>query len=333
VLCAVLALSGCQDPGQPQEDLPPADAIAEDLGAPYPPDDLPPSNASPAHTDFLWEVIGGQGRVYLMGTMHVVTRDYALTPALLDIFDEMDAVALEVNMLDLTGLLDGFHYMYYSEGVTVLDNLSERGRTHLLNMIEAYGLDMAQVIALRPFSLSSSFIGALLDKTDFTFIGVDMLLNMRAWERDMSIYVLEDFRDIYRNMNNLTYETKERIMVLTIPPPEQAIEELENMYEMFLSGDLEWVYEFLFGEVDEPFLGGDGLPIEFTEVDERYEYYMLEHRDRIMANTIISFLESGKNVFAAAGLAHFVGDNSIIYFLEEAGYKVVRVDLEQRMAA
>ena len=330
LLCLLLAFSACQGPLPQTLDPQPA---------PQPPsaDARPPASYEPVlqpeHTDFLWEVLGGQGRVYLMGTMHIVRDDYVLTPAILDILDEMDALALEINMLDFQYLMSLGDLFVYPEGSTILDHLSERGQAHLLNMIEVYGLDKQSVIISRPFGLSPLFLDALLEDMPFNpMVGVDMLLNLHAWERDMPIYALEDSREMLTNINNLPDDTLERIDVLTIPPPEQLRQDFLDLYELFLSGDYERVLAFLFPEEEEdeePFLGGDGLPIEFTEADARYSYYMLEHRDRIMADSVISYLESGENVFVAAGLAHFVGEGSIIALLEEAGYTVVRVDLSQ----
>ena len=339
LLCLALVLSSCQAPQQPPEepDLPEEVTVVDDD---YDYDEAPDTEeyapARPGHTDFLWEVIGGVGRVYLMGTMHLVSNDYILTPELLDIFDEMDALALEVDMLDFAALRDLMDLYFFPEGETILDHLSERGQAHLLNMVEAYGMELESILTTRPFALSSSFMVAALEQSDFNAIvgGVDLLLNLRAWEQDMPVYVLEDARAVLTSMNNLPADSQERIMVLTIPPPEQMVEEVLNLYEMFLSGDYYLILEFLMAESEEEeyFLGGDGLPIEFLEIDELYHYYLLEHRDRIMADNIIAYLESGENVFVAAGLAHFLGENSIIYFLEQAGYQVVRVDLRERAA-
>ena len=330
--CLLLTFSACQIfPPEILEPLPP-EPPSVGMGPPAP---SKPA-LQPTHTDFLWEVLGGEGRVYLMGTMHIVRDDYVLTPAILEILDEMDALALEVNMLDIGYLMELADLFVFPEGSTILDHLSERGQAHLLNMIEVYGLDKEAVITSRSFGLSSHFINALLENAPFnSLIGVDMLLNLHAWEQDMPIHSLEDSREMLTNMNNLPDDTLERIDVLTLSPPDQLMEDFLELYELFLSGDYERVHAFLFPEEEdeeEEFLGGGGLPIELTEADELYNHYMLERRDRIMADSIIAYLESGKNVFVAAGLAHFVGEGSIIALLEEAGYSVVRVDLNRGLA-
>ncbi|MCL2580094.1 MAG: TraB/GumN family protein [Oscillospiraceae bacterium] len=324
LLCLILAITACQSPAPEPDPFP----LPDDLESPEPADEI----LTPMHTDFLWEVLGGQGRVYLMGTMHIVRDDYVFTPALLDIFDEMDALALEVDMLDIS-LLSGLMDLYsYPEGETILDHLSERGAAHLLNMIDVYGLDRS-ILHSRPFALSSAFMVAAFEGTHFRPIvgGVDLMLNLRAWELGMTIHSLEDSRAVLENMNNLPADTQERIMVLTIPTPDQMLEDFFALYDVFLSGDYQRVLDFLYPEEweEDDAIGGDGLPIEFTDDDDLYLYYMLEHRDNLMTDKIISFLESGENVFVAAGLAHFVGEGSIIYLLEEAGYQVVRVDLTQ----
>ena len=334
LLCAGLVFSGCQNPQQPTPPEQQSPALEEQQ---YPDfeEDYYPAQWRPRsdHTDFLWEVIGGRGRVYLMGTMHAVSRGYILTPELLDVFEEMDALALEINVLDVEDMMDMLDFSFLPQGQTVLDHLSERGLIHLENMIEVYGLDFYSIISMAPFTISSVFMNEVLSMSSLDIPGgVDLLLNLHAWEMGMEIYVLEDWRDVFNNVNNLPADTLERISILTIAPPEQSVEELQYLYEVFRSGDIDRVLALLSIDGEEEFIGGDGLPIIFEDIDERFDYYMLEHRDRIMADSIISYLESGRNVFVAAGLAHFIGENSIICFLEEAGYQVVRVDLTQRMA-
>lgn len=326
LLCAAM-LAACAAPPQPApqpEPTPPA---------PTPPVIVPYGPpAHPGHTDFLWEVFGGAGRVYLMGTMHVVRDGYNLTPALLEIFGEMDALALETDLLSFGDMMDLFYLSYFPEGETVLEHLSERGRSHLLNMIDAYGLDADYIITNRPFALGSQFLAAAMSGTDFSFTGVDLMLNVLAWERQMPIHALEDYRDMLHNINALPADSQERVLVLPILPPDQALAELERLYELFLSGDEAAMLAHIEYSMNQT-MGGDGLPIIFEPVDQRYEYYMLEARDRVMARSIIAHLQSGYNVFVAAGLAHFLGERSIIYFLEEAGYYVSRVDLSGRIAA
>ena len=331
LLC--VALVGCTTP-QPQPESPPinadnAEAVESSESPVEPAQHEAQHEAHPTHTDFLWEVRGGVGRVYLMGTMHVVRDGYSLTPALLDIFDEMDALALEADLLNFSNMMDFFYLSSFPEGETILDHLSERGQAHLLNMIDAYGLNADYVITSRPFALSSRFIDPILAQSDFSFIGVDLMLHVLAWERDMPIHELEDFRDYIRNVNALPADSQERLMVLSITPPDDLLADLEFLYELFLSGDEELILAFIHDTMAQT-MGGDGLPIEFEPIDGRYSYYLMEARDRVMADSIIGHLESGYNVFVAAGLAHFLGERSIIYFLEQAGYYVTRVNLSER---
>ena len=58
------------------------------------------------------------------------------------------------------------------------------------------------------------------------------------------------------------------------------------------------------------------------------EYYgtLTAQRNVAMAETAASYLESGKTVFFAVGVAHLVGADGLVEALRQAGYTVTRID-------
>lgn len=96
----------------------------------------------------------------------------------------------------------------------------------------------------------------------------------------------------------------------SIEEAESPIEELEALYQMWRSGELDAIerqraaFAEYYPEIYEAFLG---------------------YRNRAWIPKIIEHLESGENVLIAVGQGHLLGPGNIRELLAEAGYRVVRV--------
>ena len=90
---------------------------------------------------------------------------------------------------------------------------------------------------------------------------------------------------------------------------------VEELYELWCSGDetaLRGMINSDDSEVD---------PSE-TAIAQEYEEAMSTNRDKAMVETAKGYLDSGKTVFYAVGLAHLLKDNGLVDSLRAAGYTV-----------
>jgi len=95
----------------------------------------------------------------------------------------------------------------------------------------------------------------------------------------------------------------------------EYIVEVEELYELWCSGDETALREMVNsdeGEVD---------PAK-TALAKEYEEAMHTNRDKAMVETAKGYLDSGKTVFYAVGLAHLLKDNGLVDSLRAAGYTV-----------
>lgn len=336
LLAVLLLLGGCQSsapepvsPSQPISSQPEISLPERSVPETEPEPPSPPESEEilpQPHGDFVWEVLGGQSRIYLMGTMHLVQPDYNLSQAVVDLLDSCDALAVESDVDDMELLEALMEYMEYQDGTTLFDHLSERGQEHVRNLCAEYGISPLLLASYRPMTVSSLFTYLPAPLGGFESDGVDNLLLNRARSQGKTILELEDALVVYQRFNSLDDDTQERVHILGLPFMEEMVEQLEELYQSYLTGDEERMLELFNEEEDD--LGGDGLPIEFEEKDDLYEDYMLYLRNREMTASILEYLETpGRDVFVAAGLAHFLDEGSIVPLLEEAGYQVVRLEL------
>ncbi len=296
------------------------------------PDYEPAASSQPVqhrpYGDFVWEVQGGQSRVYLMGTMHATMPEYALTPQVAQLLAGCDALAVESDftsqaVIDTVGAMGA-----YADGSEIYDHLSARGIAHFEWLCKQYNVQPQRLASYTPITVSSFF--TMLPALELGFVsgGADALLLEQARAAGQSILEMEDGVLVMERFLSLPDDTLERVYLLPIQGREKAEADVKAQYERFLSGDVERYagYEDVLAGLG----GGDGAPIAFEEKDELYEQYVLTDRNRDMASSIIVYLETpGRDVFAAAGVAHFVGSGSIIELLETEGYAVRRLDIER----
>ena len=73
--------------------------------------------------------------------------------------------------------------------------------------------------------------------------------------------------------------------------------------------------------------------LALTVTESWYEENLLVKRNRVMAGRVIEILRSdpGSSHFFALGVAHFLGEQSIVQLVREAGYDVERVGVEEEL--
>jgi len=68
----------------------------------------------------------------------------------------------------------------------------------------------------------------------------------------------------------------------------------------------------------------DYLYSDETGFAEEVEDKMLHDRNVLMTEKVISYLETDKTYFVVVGLAHYLGEDSVINMLKKQGYEVKR---------
>ncbi len=150
--------------------------------------------------------------------------------------------------------------------------------------------------------------------------GVDRRLLALASEKGKKIYEIEKVED---HMSAISDYSKETQLALLKSATEtgrfESSYSTEYLYSLWCQGDETALREELTFRIPE-----DATPEEKAYYEE-YSKKMIAERDKVMAEGIKSYLESGETVFVAVGLAHVIGEGGIIDLLRAEGYTVVRV--------
>ena len=290
----------------------------------------PDGDVSPA----LWRVTDGEHTLYLLGTIHVGDEriDGALA-AVGDLFDKCDALAVEFDIVafenDLAASVGEIRQFLYTDGTTVRDHLPEELYEKSLEIIQSGG-DYSPLMERYNLAIWDQMLEQELIKPSGLSpeYGMDGLLLDRAYERGMEILEVESAHFQYGLMNDFPEELYVLLIGETLEEADSYCDDLNEMYDAWLSGDTETLGEYVIGTEEEVEAEEDeeDLTEDQIEMLEEYDRKMLDERNLGMAEKAESYLKSGKTVFFAVGAAHMLGDSGLVKLLTDKGYEVTRVE-------
>ncbi len=310
-------LAGCGQAQQPTQ--PPTD----------PPTDPPVVQEQSKVTPLLYKVTDSQGNVaWLFGSIHIGTKDfYPLPEYVLTAFDGSDALAVEVDVLalesDLQTQINMMSLMVYTDGTTIQDHIRPDVYEAAVAIIKKSGMYISALDSYMPV-LWYSYVescGIMQAGYDAT-LGVDYHMLKRAKEQGKEILEVESAIEQYTLLAGLSPELQAFMLENTVAAcgdPAAYGLALQMLVGAWKKGN----EEALAANVN-------SKPIFFDEEERRlYEEFtqaLLTSRDGGMTQFAVDALTSGKEVFICVGAAHVVGEEGMVYQLQQLGYTVEAVN-------
>ena len=287
----------------------------------------PEEKASPV----FYKVTGENGeQMWLLGTIHVGdVRTTYLPQEIYDAFDSADALALEFDqesytaklMEDEEALQSYIQAFLYTDGTTTADHMDETLYEDLLKLIKATGTYDATMMVTKPVFLEQTISSFYMSNgyrlsSDY---GVDIQLETMAREQEKEILSVESGEFQMDMLASFSDELQCLMLRETMEYGQCAYNyQTEQLFEMWCRGDEAELIEYLNDEEDED----PDLTEEEKALYDEYEKAVEENRNIDMLEVAKGYLDSGKTVFYAVGLAHLLADDGLVNTLREAGYTV-----------
>ncbi len=292
-------------------------------------------------TPVFYRVTDAQGHeMWLLGTIHVGDARTAYLPQeIYDALEASDALAVECDTQTFKDQLDEDEklqklYMdayMYQDGTKAEDHLEgEEAFAGLRTAMEKYGFRLTY--ELYPFKVTmweSEITGNYrrLGHALSSECGVDDRLMRLAREQGKELLEVESVQFQMEMSGNFS----DLIQQLQL---EEALKEgryaynasVQRLYERWCRGDEAELREYLAHEIDEDL--SDLTPEELEKYQKELEAYqdynrqMLLDRNAGMLQVVKGYLDSGKTVFVAVGLAHLLGEQGLVDALRAEGYTV-----------
>lgn len=295
-LCAVtLCLSACR----------PTQDAQQRVAAAHERNDAPP----------IWVVEDYNSKLYLFGTVHLLPSDMDWQKDdMTDVFDKAGTVFFELDSEGQAGIdivLLTQKLGQYSGG----GRLSEKLDSYELKLLEAVShngnIPMGTLDSMKPWLASELLtIVAAGDAGLSGDLSADAALKSRAKRQKKNVLFLDSAEEQIRASSDLPNFAQMELFIETMERFNGIGAELNTIAQSWAKGDLKA-------------LKTQGASALKDRSPELYKSLILE-RNRNWTNKFMRFMDESGTGFAAVGVGHLLGEDSVQNMLRDQGYTVSR---------
>ncbi len=249
-----------------------------------------------------WEIKKEDTSIYILGTIHVADKDfYPLEDKILEAFDRADRRVSELGSKKEIETLQEKLEIRILQNFNPKKNLSNFLSEDEINVIkQELGENIAvPLLKLNPWVLTIALNQVLYAKADLDpQNGIDMHLLNRAGKKN--IEALESIDEQLDLLSSGTFEEQLKALKETIDELQNAdktIDWLTKLKKLYLENNTEELKDFI------------GSLLDMT--DGISQDALLKDRNIVWADKFEEYLNKGGTTFVFAGLAHFLGEDSV----------------------
>ncbi|MBZ6378918.1 MULTISPECIES: TraB/GumN family protein [Pacificimonas] len=279
-----------------------------------------PVRAAPQETDVagdadpaLFEVSDEDTRIYLFGTIHILTGSEGwFDEAVRDAFEASDELVIETLEPTREELSQTMMLGVDPAGKPLSRTISPDSYALLSDELVEAGVDPAAFEPLDPWLVAINLAGIQYQKLGMTpDAGAERRLIAAAEERGMPVSGLETLDYQFRLFDDLPEEHQVEFLEQSIEQLDDAESFIGRMTEAWASGDTAALSDVLNEELEDD-------PVLYAR--------LITDRNRNWAAWIEERLDEPGTVFVAVGAGHLGGEGSVQSELEKRGISVTRID-------
>ncbi|MBL4869422.1 MAG: TraB/GumN family protein [Robiginitomaculum sp.] len=264
----------------------------------------------------LWLVSDADTRIYLFGTVHVLKPNtHWQTDIFANAFSASDVLYQEADIsADVQKHLSTSipKLAFYPSNQKLMDALDEEQEVQMVRVAKRAGMSVKSLNKMRPWFAALALSQMQMSNSGYsTNHGVDTLLTRKAKQANKPIRYFETAFEQIQLLADLPEKNQIDFLVASANLMEtnpQLLDQLVNHWEV---GNLGAIAKLV---NDDNVFGSKVV-----------RQSLLTNRNKVWSGRITDLLDTQKGTFMiAVGAAHFAGDDSVIYFLNEAGKVVVR---------
>src|SRR5712671_4546180 len=261
---------------------------------------------------FGWKVTGKGGVVYLIGSVHLLSKDsYPLNPAIEAAYKDADLLVEEVDMaemLDPNAQL-GFLTRGMLPSATPLDKVISPATYALVTKRASdLGVPVEPFKLLKPWMVALMLVQAEWQKAGFDpELGLDKHFYDRANAEGKTTQGLETAQYQISRLDDMTLEQQEHLLSESLKDLDAEKANRARLVESWRAGDVPGVERIVLSELkQEPLL---------------YQRLLVE-RNRNWMPKIEALFARPRHAIVVVGAAHLVGPDGLIAMLRAKGYTV-----------
>ncbi len=263
-----------------------------------------------ATRSFLWKVSGQQTAIYLMGSVHLLSKDYyPLSPPLDAAFKDADLLVEEVDMgemlepeLQLRILTRGM----LPPGQSIDKVVSPATFDLVSRKAAALGLPIEPLKQFKPWSLSLLLMNLAWATAGFDpNLGLDKHFYDLAKANGRLVQGLETTEFQISRFDEMTMPQQDRMLVETIRELETATASVEKVLAAWKTGDVAAVEQLLLQDL--------------RKDPEMYQRLLVDRNRNWLPKLEALFNRRGR-ALVIVGAAHLVGPDGLLQMLKSKGY-------------
>ena len=249
-----------------------------------------------------WEIKKEDTSIYILGTIHVADKDfYPLEDKILEAFDKADRMVSELGGKKEMETLQEKLEIRMLQNFNPKKNLSNFLSEDEINVVkQELGENIAApLFKFNPWVLTIALNQVLYTKADLDpQNGIDMHLLNRAGKK--KIEALESIDEQLDLLSSGTFEEQLKALKETIDElqnTDKTIDWLTKLKKLYLENNTEELKDFI------------GSLLDMSEGISQDA--LLKDRNIVWADKFEEYLNKGGTTFVFAGLAHFLGEDSV----------------------
>src|SRR3984893_13891035 len=265
-----------------------------------------------AANSFLWKATKGRGSLYLVGSVHLLSKDYyPLSPALDAAFNDSDLLVEEVDIGEMiaaenqlqmlmTGMLPSGQYVDTVVSPATLAAVNKR--------LETLGMPIEPLKRLKPWLLSLTLLGLEWQKAGFEAdLGLDKHFYDQARSDAKQVQGLETVAFQVSRFDGMTLEEQDRLLAETLKELDTQQTAVTALADAWKAGDVSTVERLL---------------LQDLRSEPRLYQRMLVDRNRDWLPKLEALFARRGRAFVVVGAAHLVGPDGLLAMLRARGYTV-----------
>lgn len=268
-------------------------------------------NVQAQESTLLWKVSGNglESPSYLFGTMHILCdQSIVEKTSFKEALSQSKHLVMELNPTNPAILQEMQQLAVNPEFENIYTELPEEDYNLLDTYLsDKFGAGLAQMGVLKPFTLTSMVtMGFLECEVPFS---LETYLAGFATEKEMPVIDLETAAFQVGIFDNIPLDFQIQEIIRSLKD-DAGKKELDQMMEIYVSGDLERLYGFM----------------KTSDLMNQYQAEILDNRNRAWIPTLEELFKQGAS-FVAVGAGHLPGELGVIALLQQKGYSVEAVAL------
>jgi uncharacterized protein YbaP (TraB family) len=265
-----------------------------------------------ATRNFFFKATGPQTSVYLVGSVHLLSKDYyPLSPALDAAFKDSDLLVEEIDMGDMQepetqlrlltrGMLPAGQSL---DKVVSADTFALMSKT-----VTGMGLPVEPLRQFKPWSLALTLMSLTWANAGFDpNLGLDKYFYDLARTEKKLIQGLETIEFQISRFDEMSAPLQDRMLAETLKEMSTATETVTKLADAWRSGDLE---------------GIERLALQDLRQEPEIYKRLLVDRNRNWLPKIEALFNRRGRAFIVVGAAHLVGPDGLLQLLKGKGYTV-----------